>query len=365
VREADHYFNLLSKAQLLAEQLQAIIAKLPPLKGILQGMRGSRSAGSGMDFFQFDEFNTDSHERSQINHRIGGARELELVRQTENESLVKWVLWRAGGPSMDFSSNEGPLQTKQEAADRLLLTAAWLLLRPTQQAQVTLLNGSGKSYSNRQQLDSLALDLQQSQQDDSRLGALDFNVKTLKTRSQAILVSDCVNPAVDSVALAAALKAEPDKAMHTDIWARHYIAPIVRDIEYMHAMDIKGHLVHVFDPLEWGFPFGKSGADGRIKFEFGQASYTVPRAGGVREDYLKRVQALQFALYQALEPYGWKYSIYVTDDRPGAGIGPLLGLPHELGAKFFDPQSQRDISMPEETKKAPSGSKGFLSRMRP
>jgi hypothetical protein len=399
--DADHYSVLQAEAAALADEMEAIIHDIRPEKTILQGSTGSRRAGNGLEFFEMVDFNPEDHDRTQIDARTSARKDEDYVRLPEDEALIQCVLWRATGPNMAFSSggldqaprdengkpalkdrllarvpgalrnlfgaaakaesgdtiraslNTGALRTKQDAADILLMATARLLLSETQANQVMLLNGSGSTYSSRQHIDNLAIELYESQEPSQIGSEASDETRHLRRNAKVFLFSDCLHSNVDEDALQAELDAEKDKEKHPEIFARHYTAAIVNDIEHMQAHDVRGHLVHIFDPLEWDFPVGKDGLpDGRLRLEWDGGENELSRAREMRMDYLKRVHAVQKALHSALESMEWGYSMYVTNQPLINGLTPLIGVINDESVRTFDPEKTLAEGLAQEQARA-------------
>ncbi len=389
--DADRYNALISEADGVADELHAIINDVRPDKTILQGSTGARRAGHGLEFFEMIDFHPELHERSEIDARASARKGEPYVRRAEDEALVRCFLWRATGPTMDPSiqshaagdgdasaeatpgfmaraagrlrklfgiraakpaavsaasqphGHEG--RTKQDAADILLLAAARLLLTETQTNQVALLNGRGTVYTSRRQVADLATELMHVA-GISRLGGLGDETLHLRKGSKVILFSDCLHYKMDEKACSAAMEAEQDPDRRDDIFAEYYTRPIIEDIEHMHAREATGHLVHIFDDREWNFPF----ESGHVRFrDPGDGEYMdVPHAGSMRLAYLKRVNAIQRALHNALSSMEWGYSMYVTSHRLVTGLTPLIGVANDGGPRIFHPDTALEDALADE-----------------
>jgi hypothetical protein len=265
---------------------------------------------------------------------------------------LRGLFGRAAKPveTVRAALNTGALRSKQDAADILLMATARLLLSETQANQVMLLNGSGTAYSSRQQVDGLATELYQFQEP-SQLGSEESDeTRHLRRNAKVFLFSDCIHNNVDEAALQADLDAEKDPEKHPEILARHYTASLINDMERMQMHDVRGHLVHIFDPLEWDFPVGKDGLpDGRLRLEWEGNENELSRAREMRLGYLKRVHAIQKALHTALESMDWGYSMYVTDQPLIAGLTPLIGVINDENVRTFDPEKTLIEGLAEES----------------
>ena len=118
-----------------ALRAEALGAHLPPLvveaervaSTVMQGVHGRRRSGMGDSFWQFRPY-LAGDAASRVDWRQSAKAERLYVRETEWEAAQTVVLWRDGGPRMQWRSHLAEV-TKKDRASLLLLALAALLLR--------------------------------------------------------------------------------------------------------------------------------------------------------------------------------------------------------------------------------------------
>jgi uncharacterized protein (DUF58 family) len=102
-----------------------------------------------------------------------------------------------------------------------------------------------------------------------------------------------------------------------------------RCIATLSAQGAEGHLLMIVDPIEETFPF-----QGHTEFIGADrvARLRAPRAQGLRQEYLDRLQRHREALREACLSRGWSFAIHRTD-RPASEA--LLALRMRLEAPSY------------------------------
>jgi uncharacterized protein (DUF58 family) len=142
--------------------------------------------------------------------------------------------------------------------------------------------------------------------------------------AEAIAVDENLNSAPVALPPAQPLKAHSKAILIGDFLSED--EDIRRLIAALSGDGAEGHVVMIADPIEETFPYqGHTefiGTDGALRLR-------APRAQGLREEYLRRLQRHREAVREACAGRGWSFAIHRTD-RPAAEA--LLALRMRLEA---------------------------------
>lgn len=282
-----------SEAASLAARLPSLVIAAKQLaQGVMHGVHGRRRAGPGENFWQFRPF-LSGEPAASIDWRRSAREDRAYVREREWEAAHTVWLWIDRSASMRFAS---PMAqgSKIERAIVLGLAAADLLVRGGE-----------------------------------RVGLLGLT-RPLATRgvierfAEAVAVDEGLNAAAAPLPAAQPLKAHSKAILLGDFLSED--EAIRRCVNALAAEGAEGHVLMVADPIEEAFPFeGHTefiGADGVLRLR-------APRAQGLRQDYLERLQRHRAAVREACRDRGWSFAIHRTD-RPAAEA--LLALRMRLEA---------------------------------
>ena len=247
---------------------------------VLQGTHGRRRVGLGESFWQFRPYEQgDSIAR--IDWRQSGKSDRLFIRETEWEAAHTIRLWRDTSASMDYRS-AGPLPTKRERADLLLLAIASLLLRGGERVGL-LQEHVPPPVSHVSGLERLASWF-------------------LADEASADLPPPLRLARHSTVVLAGDFLGE--------------LAPLAESVQALAAQGAGGVLVQVLDPAEITLPFS-----GRVRFEGveGEAAELAPRAESLRDEYRARLARQQQELETIAKQAGWQIVLDRTD-RPALTV---------------------------------------------
>lgn len=246
---------------------------------VMQGVHGRRRSGMGDSFWQFRPY-LAGDAASRVDWRQSAKAERLYVRETEWEAAQTVVLWRDGGPRMQWRSHLAEV-TKKDRASLLLLALAALLLRGGE--RVRLLPGPARSFHGRGALPALAEALALAP--DAPPGAADL----LPRHARMVMFSDFLGPLEETRAMAAQLAARP----------------------------LSGRMLQIMDPAEESLPYA-----GRRRFEglLGELPAILPRVEAVRDLYTERLAAQRAALADMAGGLGWSFSTHRTDARPETAL---------------------------------------------
>jgi uncharacterized protein (DUF58 family) len=282
-----------SEAASLAARLPSLVIAAKQLaQSVMHGVHGRRRAGPGENFWQFRPF-LSGEPAIAIDWRRSAREGRAYVREREWEAAHTVWLWVDRSASMRFASPMAQV-SKIERAVVLGLAAADLLVRGGE-----------------------------------RVGLLGLT-RPLATRgvierfAEAIAVDEGLNATPASMPDAQPLKAHSKAILIGDFLSED--EEIRRRIGALAAQGAEGHLVMIADPIEEAFPYvGHTefvGADGLRRLR-------APRAQGLRQEYLGRLQRHRDAIRDACGARGWSFAIHRTD-RPAAEA--LLALRMRLEA---------------------------------
>lgn len=290
---ADRQAHWRSEAASLAARLPSLVIAAKQLsQSVMHGVHGRRRAGPGENFWQFRPF-LSGEPAIAIDWRRSAREDRAYVREREWEAAHTVWLWVDRSASMRFASPMAQT-SKIERAVVLGLAAADLLVRGGE-----------------------------------RVGLLGLT-RPLATRgvierfAEAIAVDEGLNAAPAALPDAQPLKAHSKAILIGDFLSED--EEISRRIGALAAQGAEGHLVMIVDPIEEAFPYiGHTefvGADGLRRLR-------APRAQGLRQEYLRRLQRHRDAIRDACGGRGWSFAIHRTD-RPAAEA--LLALRMRLEA---------------------------------
>jgi uncharacterized protein (DUF58 family) len=262
----------------------SLAARLPSLavaarrvaQSVMYGVHGRRRAGPGENFWQFRPF-ISGEPAAGVDWRRSAREDRAYVREREWEAAHTVWLWIDRSPSMRFAS---PLAetSKIERAVVLGLAAADLLVRGGE--RVGLL-GLTRPIASRGVIERFAEAIAV----DERLARVQRplpDAQPLKAHAKAVLIGDFLADAEETRRVIATLSAE----------------------------GAEGHALMIADPIEETFPF-------RGHTEFlgpeGAMRLRAPRAQGLRQDYLMRLQRHREAVREACRSRDWSFAIHRTD----------------------------------------------------
>jgi uncharacterized protein (DUF58 family) len=257
---------------------------------VMHGMHGRRRAGTGETFWQFRPFVT-GEALAGVDWRRSARDDRLYIREREWEAAQTVWLWMDRSASMGFVSDLA-LAAKVDRALVLGFAAADLLVRGGERVGIP---GLTRPLATRGIIERLAEAI--SHEDRTGKPAELPPALPLASRSQAILISDFLNPP----------------------------AHIADTIAVMASRKARGHLVMIADPIEETFPF-----EGHTEFVDvdSNAKLRAGRAEDFRAEYQRRLAAHRDAVRAAAKDQGWSFALHRTD-RPAAQA--LLHLAMQLG----------------------------------
>jgi uncharacterized protein (DUF58 family) len=282
-----------SEAASLAARLPSLVIAAKKLaQSVMHGVHGRRRAGPGENFWQFRPF-ISGEPAMAIDWRRSAREDRAYVREREWEAAHTVWLWADRSASMRFASLMAQ-SSKIERAVVLGLAASDLLVRGGE--RVGLL-GLTRPVATRGVIERFAEAIAVDEGLNTAPVALP-PTQPLKAHSKAILIGDFLSEDDDIRRLIAALAAD----------------------------GAEGHVVMIADPIEETFPY-----QGHTEFigPDGVRRLRAPRAQGLREEYLRRLQRHREAVREACAARGWSFAIHRTD-RPAAEA--LLALRMRLEA---------------------------------
>jgi len=282
-----------SEAASLAARLPSLVIAAKRLaQSVMHGVHGRRRAGPGENFWQFRPF-ISGEPAMAIDWRRSAREDRAYVREREWEAAHTVWLWADRSASMRFVSPMAQ-SSKIERAVVLGLAAADLLVRGGERVGML---GLTRPVATRGVIERFAEAIAVDENLNSAPAALP-PAQPLKAHSKAILIGDFLSEEEDARRLIAALAAD----------------------------GAEGHVVMIADPIEERFPYqGHTefiGPDGALRLR-------APRAQGLRDEYLRRLQRHREAVREACAGRGWSFAIHRTD-RPAAEA--LLALRMRLEA---------------------------------
>jgi uncharacterized protein (DUF58 family) len=280
----------LSDASRLASVLPPLLLEAERVaSAVHQGTHGRRRAGVGENFWQFRRYASgDAAQR--IDWRQSARGDKLFIREREWEATQSVYLWADNSGSMHYSSGKnGP--TKAGRAQVLMLALASLLLRGGE--KVIWLGDPPVTVHGKAGLKRIAASVDFDQTGASRPP----RVPIIK-HAQVVFASDFLMPSD-----------EFDRLMR-----------------YHAALNLKGVLLHILDPVEENFPF-----EGRLEMQGceGETQLLLPNASALRDAYHERMEEHKMKLMRAAKAAGWFYVRHVTGAPPHAA---LLQLFHYLSA---------------------------------
>jgi uncharacterized protein (DUF58 family) len=287
VLSARHQHDALS----LARRLPGLMITAKEVAAsVLHGVHGRRRAGIGETFWQFRPFVT-GESIAGVDWRRSARDDRLYIREREWEAAQTIWIWMDRSPSMAFIS-AAAAAAKLDRALVLGLAAADLLVRGGERVGIC---GLTRPLANRNIVERLVESLI-TEASATALAELP-PAEALAPRSQALLISDFLNPA-------AAID-----AVFSTIGAR----------------GARGHLIMISDPVEETFPF-----EGHTEFidVDSNARFRAGRAEDFRADYTARLAAHREAVRQAARRQGWSFTLHRTD-KPASQA--LLHLAMQLG----------------------------------
>ncbi len=279
-------------------EAEALAAGLPPLlvaanrvaNTVSQGVHGRRRVGQGETFWQFRRYEPgDTVQR--IDWRQSAKNDRVFIRETEWEAAQSVWLWRDGSESMAFGSDSVGT-TKRERADLLLMALASLLIRGGE--HVALLGTGATPAAGRQVLTRLWNEIETGRFVADGLPAFEL----LPRHGRLILFGDFLSD-IEQTRIA------------VNAYAHH---------------GVRGHLVHIIDPIEETFPY-----DGRVQFEGpeGEGRAVIGNVETVAGTYKDIFSAHIDGVQSLARAAGWGYTRHRTDQSPEAALMTLyLGLSH-------------------------------------
>jgi uncharacterized protein (DUF58 family) len=281
-----------------ARRAEALADRLPPLlvaaervaATVAQGVHGRRRVGQGDSFWQFRPF-LEGDSASRIDWRQSARSDRAphtkyYVRETEWEAAQTVVLWRDGGPNMQWRSHPGA-PSKADRAGLLALALAALLLRGGE--RVRLLAPGARTTSGRAGLERLAEELARQQPADPSGGDGLPPEAELPRHARVVLISDLLAP----------------------------LPAIQAAVGRLAAVPVSGQLLQVLDPAEVLLPYS-----GRVRFESTrhEAAALIPRVESIREAYTGRLAEQQAGLAAIAAAAGFGFSVHRTDNPPEAAL---------------------------------------------
>jgi len=270
-----------SEAASLAARLPSLVVAARQLaQSVMHGVHGRRRAGPGENFWQFRPF-LSGEPAAAIDWRRSAREDRAYVREREWEAAHTVWLWTDRSASMRFASPMAQA-AKIDRAVVLGFAAADLLVRGGERVGLI---GLTRPLATRGVIERFA----EAVAVDEGLNATRAPLppaQPLKAHSKAILIGDFLSE---------------DEAIR-------------RCITALSAEGAEGHVLMIADPIEEAFPF-----EGHTEFVAadGALRLRAPRAQGMRQDYLERLQRHREAVRETCRDRGWSFAIHRTD-RPAA-----------------------------------------------
>lgn len=231
------------------------------------GAHGLRRAGSGEDFWQYRPA-AAGDPASAIDWRRSARSDAAFVRERERQAPQSAVLWASGAAGMEWS---GDAARPQKGARARLLTLALglLLLRGGERVGV----GPADAKAGRLQAEVLGRDLLSAQGELPGAG-------TLRPHRRVVLIGDFLGD----------------------------IGPLRALLDEATALNCRGALMQVLDPMEEEFPFA-----GAVRFRAPAGDRHATRnAGALRDAYLARLAERRAELSRIAEGAGWRFGTHDT-----------------------------------------------------
>lgn len=244
------------------------------------GAHGLRRAGSGEDFWQYRPA-VAGDPASAIDWRRSARSDAAFVRERERQAPQSAALWVSGAAGMAWSG-DAARPRKGERARLLALALGLLLLRGGERVGI----GPADAKAGRLQAEALGRDLLAAQAELPGAG-------TLRPHRRVVLIGDFLGD----------------------------IAPLRALLDEATALNCRGALMQVLDPMEEEFPFA-----GAVRFRSPAGERHATRnAGALRDAYLSRLAERRAALSRMAEGAGWHFGTHDT----GAPASVALMWLHE------------------------------------
>ena len=260
---------------LSAERLSRMIAP---------GAHGIRRAGMGEDFWQYRPATYGESSRN-IDWRRSARSDAQFVRDHEVQTAQAVGLWVSGGQGMNYSgAPDRP--TKSVRAQVLALALALVLLRGGE--KVGLIGHAARTGS--AQANRIAALLA-----GASLATTDTDTpqsETIRPNQRLVIISDFLD----------------DPA-----WVQSLLTRAT-------GLGVRGILMQVLDPDEEVFPYS-----GAVEFRSisGAMRHDSRDAGGLRQEYLRRLAQRRDWLQSHAQAAGWHFNHHRTDHAPAHALGWL------------------------------------------
>ncbi|MDO5370628.1 DUF58 domain-containing protein [Paracoccus sp. (in: a-proteobacteria)] len=239
------------------------------------GAHGLRRAGSGEDFWQYRPA-VAGDPAGAIDWRRSARSDAAFVRERERQAPQSAALWASGAAGMGWSGDAARPQ-KGARARLLALALGLLLLRGGERVGV----GPAEARAGRLQAEALGRDLLAAQAELPGAG-------TLRPHRRVVLIGDFLGE----------------------------IAPLRALLDEATALNCRGALLQVLDPVEEEFPFA-----GAVRFRAPVgARHATRNAGALRDAYLARLAGRRAELSRMAEGAGWRFGTHDTGAPPSVAL---------------------------------------------
>lgn len=261
VSAAQHFPGLLIEAEKIA-------------RSYMKGMHGRRRIGIGETFWQFRHYQSGDTSKD-IDWKQSARHDSSLfVRQREWEAAQTVYLYRDSSRSMHYASSK-ELMSKQNYADILLLAACFILLDGGE--QVSLLGTDLAPQTNIGSIHKIYESMEAQKQ-------LHETARPLAAHAHCVIISDFCYP----------------------------LSTIQPTLERFVSRNIKGTLIHIYDPAEEVLPFA-----GRVNFldleNPSDEKISIDQVETIREKYHQKFKEHQQSIALQARAWGWDFITARTD----------------------------------------------------
>ncbi|MCF8496068.1 MAG: DUF58 domain-containing protein [Alphaproteobacteria bacterium] len=250
------------------------------IRSLGTGEHARRRSGPGHNFRQFRDYVPGDLPRSIDWRRSARSDERLYVRQTEEEKPQTALIWRGGGPGMDFRSKSA-LHSKVVTAQILALSLAILLGRGGERARML---DSPEIFSPEDMARYLCAEQNQT---------LPPEHVNIPAHAHLILIGDFLNPPEQTAA------------------AFHDLSAKTRN----------GLVIQVLDPAELELPYEGAAVftdpEGTIRARLSDTQ-------GIRTAYAQRIQDHIEQVRTCTTRTGWAYHLHRTDSPPEAILRKIM-----------------------------------------
>ena len=290
-QKLDALYNLLAGAdetyRKIPQNMKMEIEKIS--QGLTEfGPRKLHRRGPGTEFFESRDFRPGVDEPKRINARLSGRAGKPVVIEKEAEIRQHFYLWRDASGSMDYAS-EGLRYTKKQAAEVMLLAFAKHLARNEEMIGVLDRKGAWRGGKASEALAHRLMDV------NIMTGDMPAVERKLPRHSTVALFSDFL--------------VDPQTVLKT--------------LDRITGMELKGFLVMVLDPQEINFDFR-----GYVEFEGleGEEKQRFKKVESLKTAYQEKMRAHIAEVQRLCALKGFRFILQRTDRPLHNALLAIYGL---------------------------------------